>query len=314
MALCAVLGTPAYDNCVMSGVDLNEFIFDHADIGYIFRELEKDRGRKGSGAGRREWMMPFSTSEDGTSGLVNGFLASLNAKDRDLLEPNLSRCHFKSGERLGDPSDRDRLIYFPLTLVAFVQFADRPCGIGMVGREGIVGLSALLDESPDAEMETTVLMDGGWALVISAGHMRRACLASPTLSLSLLGFLQSYSSQLGWMIRARDHGSFKQRLCAWLLMLHDRVDSDFLQVTHGGLAAQLGVRRASVTDTLHILEGEDCLRCSRGVICLTSRSLLSRCAGVSYDPPRMELKSNIFFSSETETSANKMEYLADAVR
>ena len=88
------------------------------------------------------------------------------------------------------------------------------------------------------------------------------------------------------MIRARDCGSFKERLCAWLLMLHDRVDSDFLQVTHGSLAAQLGVRRASVTDTLHILEGESCLKCSRGMIYVTDRMHLQRHAGVSYELQR----------------------------
>ena len=91
------------------------------------------------------------------------------------------------------------------------------------------------------------------------------------------------------MIRARDRGNFKQRLCAWLLMLHDRVDSDFLQLTHGSLAVQLGVRRASVTDALHILEGEACLRCSRGLISLMDRARLRRNAGRSYEPPRADL-------------------------
>ena len=233
--------------------------------------------------------MPFTTPEDGMTGLANGFLASLSQADRDLLEPCLLRLRFQSGDLLTHSPDETRLVYFPVTLVACVQFADQGSGIGMVGREGIVGLSAVLGEPFDDAMEATVLMEGGWSLAITVEDLQRACLASPTLSLSLLGFLHSYSSQLGWMIRARDRGNFKQRLCAWLLMLHDRVDSDFLQLTHGSLAVQLGVRRASVTDALHILEGEACLRCSRGLISLMDRARLRRNAGRSYEPPRADL-------------------------
>ena len=232
--------------------------------------------------------MPFTTPEDGMTGLANGFLASLSQADRDCLEPHLLRLRFQSGDTLTHSPDEARLVYFPVTLFSFVQFADQGSGIGMVGREGIVGLSAMLGGTVDDAMEATVLMEGGWTLAITVEDLQQACLASPTLSLSLLGFLHSYSSQLGWMIRARDRGNFKQRLSAWLLMLHDRVDSDFLQLTHGSLAVQLGVRRASVTDALHILEGEACLRCSRGLISLMDRARLRRNAGRSYEPLRLD--------------------------
>jgi hypothetical protein len=38
-------------------------------------------------------------------------------------------------------------------------------------------------------------------------------------------------------------------------MAQDRIGSDEINVTHDVLALMLGVRRASVTDALHILEG-----------------------------------------------------------
>ena len=231
--------------------------------------------------------MPHDTSEIGAIGASNGFLAGLTQADWDLLQPCLSHVRFKSGDRLADDTLGGPLIFFPVSLVACLQFTRQRSGLGLVGREGLVGWSAVLGDGSQDEVEATVLMDGGWALAISVEDMQRACLSSATLSLALLRFVQSYTSQLGWMIRARDRGSFKQRLCAWLLMLHDRVDGDFLQVTHGGLATQLGVRRASVTDALHVLEGEFCLRCQRGIICLTDRPQLRRNAGLSYETPRM---------------------------
>lgn len=230
--------------------------------------------------------MPIETPQENGIVTANGFLASLTPPDRGLLQPLLRYVRCQSGESLGCQFGEARLIFFPVTLVACLQFTRQRCGVGLVGREGMIGWSAVVGDPPDEDVEATVLLDGGWAFTISVGEMLRACLSSATLSLALARFLQSYTSQLGCMIRARDCGSFKERLCAWLLMLHDRVDSDFLQVTHGSLAAQLGVRRASVTDALHILEGEACLKCSRGMIYVTDRMHLQRHAGVSYELPR----------------------------
>jgi CRP-like cAMP-binding protein len=47
-------------------------------------------------------------------------------------------------------------------------------------------------------------------------------------------------------------------------MAHDRIESDEIQVTHAEIGVMLGVRRASVTDALHILEGEGLIRARRG--------------------------------------------------
>ncbi|MBO9510891.1 Crp/Fnr family transcriptional regulator [Erythrobacter sp. A6_0] len=257
--------------------------------------------------------MQQDTSRTGSLGSVNSFLASLPEEDWKLLAARLSPVRFKNGDCLAHDTLDGPHVLFPLNLVACLQFTRQRSGLGLVGREGFFGWSAVLDDNSQDEVEATVLMDGGTALAISVEDMRQACLSSATLSLSLLRFLGSYTSQLAWMIRARDRGSLKERLCAWLLMLHDRVDSDFLRVTHGGLAAQLGVRRASVTDTLHVLEGEACLRCSRGIICLTDRARLQRNAGVSYETPRIAAKQAIPSTDTASITAAHQVCEADAV-
>jgi len=65
-------------------------------------------------------------------------------------------------------------------------------------------------------------------------------------------------------------------------MAHDRVEGDEIEVTHREIAVMLAVRRTSVTDALHILEGEGLIRCRRGRVLIRDRSGLRRRAGNSY--------------------------------
>ena len=48
--------------------------------------------------------------------------------------------------------------------------------------------------------------------------------------------------------------SLKQRLARWLLMMHDRGDSDTLQISQTLLAHMLGVQRPSITNAIRELE------------------------------------------------------------
>jgi CRP-like cAMP-binding protein len=54
------------------------------------------------------------------------------------------------------------------------------------------------------------------------------------------------------------------RLARWLLMCHDRLDGDRLPLTHEFLSLMLGVRRAGVTDQIHVLEGLHAIKAYRG--------------------------------------------------
>jgi hypothetical protein len=65
-------------------------------------------------------------------------------------------------------------------------------------------------------------------------------------------------------------------------MCHDRIDGDEIQLNHECIGRMLGVRRATVTDTLHVLEGGGAIGSSRGRIWVRDRALLEACAGPSY--------------------------------
>jgi hypothetical protein len=58
----------------------------------------------------------------------------------------------------------------------------------------------------------------------------------------------------------------KQRLCRWLLLASDGLGKVELPLTHQMLARLLGVRRASITQCLSVLEEEGALENTRALI------------------------------------------------
>ena len=184
---------------------------------------------------------------------------------------------------------------FPLSMVASVaEVLDDGTRfeVGLVGSEGMLGWPATLSFAP--EMQAGIVqLGGGSALAIPTDALIAACTASQSLHVAILRFVQTFSVQMSYTIVANLRDGIEQRLARWLLMLHDRIDGDAMAITHGELASALHVRRASITDALHVLEGERLLRCTRGQIAVRDRGALAEVAGGSYGPAEMRYRALI---------------------
>ena len=82
----------------------------------------------------------------------------------------------------------------------------------------------------------------------------------------------------------------EERLARWILMCRDRLDADEFPITHDFLAMMLGVRRSSVTDAIHLLEGNLLIKATRGNIQILDRARLEHAAGASYGVPEAEYR------------------------
>jgi Mn-dependent DtxR family transcriptional regulator len=76
--------------------------------------------------------------------------------------------------------------------------------------------------------------------------------------------------------------SLSQRLCRWLLMVHDRSRSDELALTHQDIARVLCVRRTGVTETVASLQQKKLLTYRYGRITIRNRRRLERAACECY--------------------------------
>ena len=214
----------------------------------------------------------------------NILLRSMLSEDFALLAPLFSRVTIEVDEVLAVPRQPIEAVFFPETgIVTLSELMDdgSRIGIGHTGYEGLAGWPVLLG-SDLAAHEARMTAVGGPAFRISTGDILAACRASETLHDLLLRFVRAFTVQLSCTVVSSLTQSVETRLCRWTLMAHDRVEGDKIEVTHQEIAVMLAVRRSSVTDALHILEGEGLIRSQRGRVLIRDRSGLRRRAGNTY--------------------------------
>ena len=152
--------------------------------------------------------------------------------------------------------------------------------VGLIGREGMSGLSVLLgtDRSPN----DTIFQHVGVGLRITAVELRKAMLKSAPLRRQLQLYVHSFLIQVTQTARANARNKIEERLARWLLMAHDRLGTDELTITHEFLSVMLGVRRPGVTVALSLLEKSGLISTDRGVISVLDRTGLKRAANGAY--------------------------------
>lgn len=214
----------------------------------------------------------------------NQLIRLLDHADRGSLMKRLKRVTVEPGTLLLDTAQPITTVYFPETVTVSIE---RTSGTSkfietaLVGYEGMVGWSALLGckQSPQ---RAVVQMRSGTVLAISTDEIVSACARSEGLLATLMRFIEVIMAQMAQAIVSHLRDSLDRRVCRWLLMRHDRVPQDQLFIRHDEISRNLGSRRPSVTDCLHVLEGERLVRCYRGRIIIRDRPGLERLAGESY--------------------------------
>ncbi len=227
----------------------------------------------------------FRTAEDRSPPPCgNHLLASLFAPSLASLRPHLVRQRIEQGGVIESGAAGADMVHFPETAV----FCLRACvaggkqqGFGLIGREGALNWG-LVAGVPVPGSQEAVAVSAGTTLAIDGRVLRDLCTLDPSLTMRLVGFAFQFACQLGATLRSGMCDPVDIRLSRWLLLWHDRVDDGELMLTHDLLAGMLGVRRATVTDALHILEGERLITSTRGRIVVRSRSLLEAHAGIAY--------------------------------
>jgi len=221
---------------------------------------------------------------------TNKILSALTDADYDILASFLEPVELRHRMVLEESNVPVEYIYFPASGVASViavSSGGERVEVGLFGQEGMSGLCVV--NGSDRTPLMTIMQVAGEGVRIARASFETA-LANSSLKDVFLLFNQAYTIQMAHTALSNGRHTIDERLARWLLMSHDRIGSDDLPLTHEFLSVMLGVRRAGVTTGLHVLEGAQAIRATRGLVQVRDRAKLEAFAGDAYGLPEAEYR------------------------
>ena len=228
-------------------------------------------------------MLLFATADQ------NRLLSALPAQERDHLAHYLEPVVLRSGDILCEAGTVPSHLYFPTSAVLSILHlmeSGASSELAAVGNEGMVGISLLM--GGEATGARTVVQAAGHSHRLRADLMRQALLHGESAMSLLLRYTQAFMVQMAQNAICNRYHKIDQQLCRWLLQNFDRAGSAEVAITHGMLAAILGVRREGVSEAAARLQQAGAIGCRRGQMRMLDRGLLESMACDCYRAMRVE--------------------------
>jgi len=224
----------------------------------------------------------------------NLLMKTMHVSDFDLLAPYLKRVRQVQGEVVAErkqPIDQVRFPEGGVSAILSMAGGQRDA-VGLAGCEGMIGVGSLLGQR---RWSHEVLLRGAEStgLVMETDRLLDACRRSATLQALLLRFAGNLLLQFARTSMVNLVAPLERRLARWLLLYHDRLEGDEFPITHEEIAIMVGARRASATDIMHILEGEQAIRSLRGRVQIRDRAKLEEIAGEGYGDAEADYREKI---------------------
>jgi CRP-like cAMP-binding protein len=215
---------------------------------------------------------------DGTP-LQNFILLELPKNESERLLPMLEVVRMNVHYTIYEAGDAIKSVYFidsGMISVLAVQPDGRSVEIGIIGKEGFVGLPLLVGYSSSptrvvAQADTVAYRWHGETL-------RRTFHQYPELEQQLHRFEQQLAMQTAQVAACNRLHEVEERLARWLLMTQDRIESDHLPLTQEFLGQMLGTRRSSVTVAAGTLQKAGLISYTRGSVAISDRKRLEEAA------------------------------------
>jgi len=141
--------------------------------------------------------------------------------------------------------------------------------MGMAGKEGLVGVALFM--GGNTMPNRAVVQSAGGAVRMKADALREEFARGGTFQRLLLRYTQALLTQMSQTAVCNRLHEIEQQLCRWLLLSHDRLDSDELVMTQELIANMLGVRREGVTASAGRLQERGLISYVRGRIKILDR-------------------------------------------
>jgi len=204
--------------------------------------------------------------------LKNQLLAALPVAEYERLLPNLTHVSLSLKEILCQAGDQMKYAYFPLSgMISMLSILvdDASVEVGVIGHEGMLGLPIFLGSGIAPNQAIVQVADG--AMRIKADILRAEFQRAGPLQALLLRYTQAFFTQVSQSAACNRLHTLDQRLCRWLLVVHDRMESDHFLLTQEFISHMLGMRRSGVSEAANILQQAGLIHYSHGKIHILDR-------------------------------------------
>jgi CRP-like cAMP-binding protein len=202
----------------------------------------------------------------------NRLLAALPQEDAAYLLPHLEPVTWPLRTVLYEPACAPAFLYFPTTAMVSLIFtpASGPtAATGVVGCEGVVGVALVMGGASTPSQAMVQIAGGGFQLPAVVAHAEFE--RGGAFQAALLRYTQALLTQTAQTAICNRMHAIEQRLCRWLLLIHDRVPTKARPITKEFLAQMLAVRPETVTRTARDLHQVGMIRCGQGHITIVDR-------------------------------------------
>lgn len=207
--------------------------------------------------------------------LTNKLLTGLTGEEFARLLPYMEPVSLAADEYLYGLGDKVDFMYFPETaVISQVHLLEdgNTTEVALVGREGVIGLSALFGAS-STNYWSQVLV-AGTAMRIRAELLTDEFSRAQSLQRLVLSYTGQRIAQISQRAVCNGRHALSGRLASWLLMVHDRASENNLMLTHEEIARHLGARRASISVAATLLRERGIIDYNRGHIRILDRQAL----------------------------------------
>lgn len=213
----------------------------------------------------------------------NFILAQLPQEEIASLRTAMQTARMTPEDLIFRANQTVEYVYFPisamLSWIATTSEGER-VEVGVVGWEGMVGVPEMLGYS--IAPFTVECELPGEVVRIRAEVFKRTFYRLPAIQQLLFRYNCTAHTQLAQSSVCNRFHTVEERMSRWLLMAHDRCDTDELQLTQEILAGMIGARRPAVSIVLGNLQKSGLIRVERGRITILDRERMEQSACECY--------------------------------
>jgi CRP-like cAMP-binding protein len=203
----------------------------------------------------------------------NQLLGALEPHIRKRIDPHLRPVRLKLGSVVCEAGGLLEHAYFPEgSVLSLLTVLENGSAIetANIGREGAFGLFAAM-YSRVSFNRCLVQMEGP-TLRCQIGALRSEFRNSEHMRDLFVSYSETLLSQVQQTVACNALHSTEERMCRWLLMMHDRAEGEALTYTHEFLSQILGANRKSVTLAAQSMQTAGLISYHRGMMNIYKRS------------------------------------------